>query len=99
MNQLFKPVELARRDGPAPAREIKRGDHAPAHGLAMQQDFVARDLLNGVSHSVAEIQNHAQAVFALIVIHDAGFHADGCGNHFFERLRFAPAALHRHVPP
>ena len=103
IDQALHPLRLAAGDRPALPREIKRGHHAPAHRFAVEQHFVARRLLDGVADRMAEIQNHAQARFALVPVHHVGLHADRSGDHLLQRLRvaaqhFVDMLLHESAP-
>src|SRR6185437_13921259 len=82
MNQVLKARGLCAGNAFAPMCDVECGNHAPAHRFTMQQCLVACCLFNGVANRVAEIQDHTQAVFALIAIDDRGFHADRCGDDF-----------------
>jgi len=89
VDEVFQALKLAGGDRAALTRDRESGDHAPADGFAMQQEFIAGGLLEGVAYRVAEIEDHAQAVFALVAVHHAGLDADGRGDHFLEGLGVA----------
>jgi len=89
MDEVFDPGSLCAGNTATTVGDEEGCDHAPADRFAVKQDFVARNLLDGVPDRVAEIENHAQAVFALVLVDDRGFHADRRGDHFFKRFRVA----------
>jgi len=87
MDEVFDACGLSTGNAATAVGNIEGGDHTPADGFAVQQDFVFRDLFNGVADSMTEVEDHAQAVLAFVFVYYRGFHADGCGDHFFKRLR------------
>src|ERR1700739_3663151 len=89
MNQVLKACSLYTCDASAAVRYEERDDHAPAHRFAMQQNLIACCLLNGVAYCVAEVQDHAKAVLALIAIHHSSLHANRSRNYLLQGLWIA----------
>ena len=69
MNQTFHSRGLCTRNRLAPVRNVERSNHAPPNCFAVQQNLVTRGLLNGMTHRMAKVQNHAQSVLAFIAIY------------------------------
>src|SRR5215468_7372218 len=66
---------VLRRNVPGDLSEIDRGAHAPRHRLTVQESAVARLRFEGMSEGVAEVQNAALIVFALVTRNDLRLHA------------------------
>src|ERR1035441_6846889 len=77
MNQPLQPVKLPGADRPSRAGQVKRSHHAPSNRLAVKKNLVARDLLNSMTHRVAEVQDHAQPVFTVIDVDHFSLHEIG----------------------
>ena len=65
-------------------RDGQRDQHAPAYGLAVQQLAVLGHGLDGVADGVPQVEDHAQAAFALVEPDDLGLDRDGSGYNLFE---------------
>ena len=59
----------------AHAADVERREHAPGDGFAVQQFFVSGGCFDGVADGVAEVEDHAQAGFALVDADDFSLHA------------------------
>ena len=89
MDETFKPLELWAGYCAAFPRQVECCNHAPADGLSVKENLVRGGLFERVTYCVTKVEDHAQAVFALVFVHHAGLHADGRSDDLFERLRFA----------
>ena len=63
------------------------GEHAPGDCFAVQQLLVFRGGFDGVAQRVAEVEQHAQAGFALVGGDDFGLDADAGGDDFGQAFR------------
>src|SRR6185437_2494058 len=85
INEILKPRPLRTAYRSATARYFECRNHAPADGFAMQHGAIARDTLDGVAYGVAEIQDHAQSGFALVLPNHFRFHADRRSDYTLQR--------------
>ena len=56
------------------------GEHAPGDGFAVEELLVVGGGFDGVAEGVAEVEEHAEAGFALVGGDDVGLHADAGGD-------------------
>ncbi len=70
-------------------RQLGRHDHAAADRLAVQPVAVAHAGLDGVAEGVAEVEDGAQAAFALVLTHDVGLDLAGTGDRVGQRRAVA----------
>ena len=68
------------RDAAAVERDVQRGDAAPGDRLAVEELAVVGGGLDGVADGVAEVEDHAQAGFLLVLADDVGLDADAGGD-------------------
>ena len=68
---------------------MKRRDHAPGDGFAVQQRTITARRLNRMAEGVAEIENHAHTKLPLIQADHLGLHPDGGRDHLLQRRRIA----------
>ena len=59
---------------------MQRGDAAPGDRFAVQELAVVGGGLDGVADGVAEVEDHAQAGFLLVLADDLGLDADAGGD-------------------
>ncbi len=67
-------------EGAAVAGEVGGGDRSPGDGFAVEELPVAGGGFDGVAEGVAEVEDHAEAGFALVGGDDVGFDADAGGD-------------------
>ena len=84
-NRSQPPRFLLSRDPDAHrGRNLRRGNHAPGHGLAMQKMTVAGRRFQRMADGVAEIQHAAQPAFALVRRYHLGLQPHRFRNHPFQ---------------
>jgi hypothetical protein len=69
--QRLHPLDVAAREPPEPARQVCREQHADADGFAVQPFAIAERILDGVTESVAEVEERACSLLALVGRDDA----------------------------
>src|SRR5262249_14857222 len=89
VDQIFEPRSLSAGNAASAMGNVEGCDHAPSDCFAVQQGLVASGLLDGVANRMAEIENHAQAVFAFVLVDDGCFHPDGCSDDSFKSFGVA----------
>ena len=60
--------------------DVEGGEHAPGDGFAVQELRVVGGGFDGVAEGVAEVEDHAEAGFALVGGDDVGLDADAGGD-------------------
>jgi len=70
LDERLDARDIVRRDHAEARADISRANHADGDGLAVVVAQVARLLLDGVRHRVAEVQDAAQAALLLVLADD-----------------------------
>ena len=87
MQQVAHPPDLRRAEPAEPVREVGRQQHADADGFAVQPFAVAGSRLDRVAEGVAEVQQRAATVLALVLGDDPGLDLAGAADREGERRR------------